>query len=222
MTKSEDKVRSKKALAVLLSSLKGFESPKVRVEQYTTDAEIAAEVLWYAGMKGDIGKVSVDLGCGPGILGFGLLALGAEKVYFVDSDQEVMDVARENMAKIESERKGPKRDENVVFLCKDIKHFNEQVDLVFMNPPFGTKVRHNDKIFLEKAFEISKVIYSFHKTETKKFVEVISKDKNFKITDVFDFRFPLNATMKFHSKKIKNINVSCFRMEKETDLSSRK
>jgi len=30
MTKSEDKVRSKKALAMLLSSLEGFERPKVR------------------------------------------------------------------------------------------------------------------------------------------------------------------------------------------------
>ena len=94
MTKSESSNRekmgigSKKAVTVVLSGLKGFESPKVRVEQYSTDAEIAAEVLWYAYMKGDIGKVSVDLGCGTGILGIGLLALGSEKVHFIDSDQK--------------------------------------------------------------------------------------------------------------------------------------
>ena len=66
-------IASKGALAVILSKLKVFTAPKVRVEQYPTDAEIAAEVLWQAHMKGDIGKVSADLGCGTGILGIGLL-----------------------------------------------------------------------------------------------------------------------------------------------------
>ena len=97
MAKSESSNRgnigSKKALAVLLSRLEGFIGPKVRVEQYATDPEIAAEVLWQAFMKGDIGKVSVDLGCGTGILGIGLLALGSKKVYFIDSDQKVIDIA---------------------------------------------------------------------------------------------------------------------------------
>tara|TARA_Y100000310_G_scaffold314748_1_gene364429 strand:+ start:1774 stop:2436 length:663 start_codon:yes stop_codon:yes gene_type:complete len=220
MTKSESsnrgKIGSKKALAVLLSSLEGFKGPKVRVEQYVTDPEIAAEVLWQAHMKGDIAKVSVDLGCGPGMLGIGLLVLGAQKVYFVDFDKKVMDIAKRNVAKIESECKGLKIAENVVFMCQDIKDFNEQVDLVFMNPPFGIKVRHMDKVFLEKAFSLGKVVYSFHKTESKNFLASFSKDNNFDITDVFDFEFPLKATMSFHSKKIKNIFVSCFRFEKKS------
>jgi|ETNmetMinimDraft_20_1059909.scaffolds.fasta_scaffold66851_1 putative methylase len=218
MAKSESSYRgnigpigSKKALAVLLSSLEGFRSPKVRVEQYATDAEIAAEVLWNGFMKGDIGKVSVDLGCGTGILGMGLLALGAEKVYFVDFDKKVMDIAKANMAKMESEGYTAGK---AVFMLQDVNGFNEQVDLVFMNPPFGVKVRHMDRIFLKKAFEIGKVVYSFHKSDTKKFVESFSKDNNFKITDVFDFNWPLKATMKHHTKKIKKIGVSCFRMER--------
>jgi len=210
MIKSEDKIRSKKALAMVLSGLEGFSTPKVRVEQYATDAEIAAEVLWQAYMKGDIAKVSVDLGCGTGILGIGLLALGSEKVYFIDSDQKVIDIAKKNLSKLESEYNLG----DAVFKCQDIDDFNDPVDLVVQNPPFGTKVRHIDRIFLKKAFEISKVVYSFHKSETKKFVESFSKDKNFKITDVFDFYFPLKATMKHHTKKIKRIEVSCFRIEK--------
>ena len=203
-------IGSKKALAMLLSGLKGFESPKVRVEQYSTDAEIAAEVLWYAYMKGDIGKVSVDLGCGTGILGIGLLALGSKKVYFIDSDQKVIDIAKENLSKLKSEYNLGFAD----FRCQNIEDFNENVDLVLQNPPFGTKVRHIDRIFLKKAFEISKVIYSFHKSETKKFVEALSKDNGFKITNIFDFKFALKATMKHHTRKIKHIDVSCFRIEK--------
>ncbi len=102
MAKSESsnrgRIGSKKALAVLLSGLEGFKGPKVRVEQYATDAEVAAEVLWQAYMKGDIGKVSIDLGCGPGILGIGMLALNAQKVYFVDFDSKVLEVAKKNLA----------------------------------------------------------------------------------------------------------------------------
>ena len=216
MAKSESsgrvRIGSKGALAVLLSRLEGFERPKVRVEQYVTDAEVAAEVLWNVFMKGDIGKVSVDIGCGPGMLGIGLLALGAQKVYFVDFDQKVLETAKRNLDKVESEY-------NImgeaVFRLQDVDGFNEKVDLVIMNPPFGVKVRHMDKVFLKKAFEISKVVYSFHKSESKKFLESFSKDNNFRITNVFDFEFPLKATMSFHSKRIKRILVSCFRFEKQ-------
>ena len=216
MAKSESSngayVGSKKALAVVLSGLEGFRSPEVRVEQYSTDSEIAAEVLWQAFMKGDIGKVSVDLGSGPGMLGIGLLALGAQKVYFVDFDQKVMEIAKDSMAKVKSEYNLTGK---AVFLWQNVYDFNEQVDLVVMNPPFGVKVRHADRKFLKKAFEVGKVVYSFHKTESKKFLERFAKDNNFKITDVFDFKFPLKATMPFHSKRIKRIPVSCFRFEKQ-------
>ncbi|MCH8003062.1 MAG: methyltransferase [Nanoarchaeota archaeon] len=215
MAKSESsykgKIGSQKALAVLLSGLEGFKGPKVRVEQYSTDPEIAAEVLWNVYMKGDMVKVSVDLGCGTGILGIGLLVLGADKVYFVDSDQKVIGIARENLAKLNSEYN---IDGEAVFICQDIGDFNEPVDLVVQNPPFGTKVRHIDKIFLKKAFEIGKIVYSFHKSGTKKFVESFSKDNGFEITDIFDFKWSLKATMKHHTRKIKRIDVSCFRMEK--------
>jgi len=216
MAKSEGSNRanlgSKKALAMVLSGLEGFIGPKVSVEQYSTDPEIAAEVLWQAYMKGDIAKVSVDLGSGPGMLGIGLLALGAEKVYFVDFDKKVMGIAKRNVAKIKSERNIAGE---ALFRVSEVDTFNDQVDLVVMNPPFGIKVRHMDKIFLKKAFEIGKVVYSFHKTESKKFLESFSRDNNFRITNVFDFEFPLKATMSFHSKRIKKILVSCFRFEKQ-------
>ena len=215
MAKSESlgrgRVGSKKELAVLLSRLRGFEGPKVMAEQYTTDAEVAAEVLWAAYMKGDIGKVSVDLGCGPGILGIGLLVLGAEKVYLVDFDKDALEIAKNNLEKAKSEYKilG-----EAIWLLDDVANFNKKVGLVVQNPPFGVKVRNADRLFLKKAFEVGDTIYSFHKSESKKFLQSFSKDNNFAITDVFDFSFPLKATMEFHSRKIKRILVSCFRFEK--------
>ena len=205
------RIGSKKALAVLLSGLEGFKGPKVRVEQYATDAEVAAEVLWNAFMKGDIGKVCVDLGCGPGILGLGMLALGVEKVYFVDFDRKVLDIAKKNLEKMKSESYVAGE---AMFICADINDFKEKVDLVVQNPPFGVKIMHMDRVFLNKAFEIGRVVYSFHKSESKKFVEAFARDNGFKITDVFDFNFPLKATMSYHTRKIKRIKVSCFRIAK--------
>lgn len=216
MSKSESsnmaKIGSKGALAVVLSSLKGFEEPKVRVEQYITDPEIAAEVLWNVKLKGDIGKVSVDLGCGTGILGIGLLLLGAQKVIFVDTDSNALSLAKDNLKKVKSECcvNG-----EAVFLCKDIKDFKERVDLVVQNPPFGVKVRHMDKMFLENAFRISNLVYSFHKTETKDFICKFSTENGFNVTDVLDFNFPLKATYSYHTRKIKRIKVSCFRINKK-------
>ncbi len=84
------------------------------------------------------------------------------------------------------------------------------------NPPFGTKEKHLDKKFLEKAFEIAPVIYSMHKWTTSSFVEAISKDYGFHITNVWRYEFPVKATFKFHEKPVKNIDVGLWRMEKTT------
>ena len=206
-------INSKGSLAVALSRLQSFTEPKVKAEQYSTDAEIAAEVLWQLMMKGDIAKVSVDLGCGAGILGIGLVLLGKVRVYMVDSDEEALEAAKKNMGKVQSEYKVPGE---AIFMCQDIRDFKEKAELVVENPPFGVKNRHADKEFLKKAFEIGKVVYSFHKTESKAFIGKFSAENGFKVTNVWDFDFPLKATMAFHSRRIKRIKVSCFRMEKKS------
>ena len=216
MSKSESSERvkagSKGALAIVLSRLEGFQEPKVMAEQYTTDSEIAAQVLWNAKLMGDIGKVSVDLGCGTGILGIGLALLGSEKIIFVDSDERVLKIAKKNIEKVKSE--GYAIGE-AVFRCEDITDFNERCDLVVQNPPFGTKVSHMDKVFLNKAFETSNIVYSFHKSESKNFVRKLSTENNFRVTHIWDFNFPLKATYHYHRRKIKRIRVSCFRIEKQ-------
>ena len=72
---------TKTQLAVELSRLKTFQKPKMYLEQYPTDSEIAADMLWSADMQGDIeGKVIADLGAGTGILGIGALILGAKGI----------------------------------------------------------------------------------------------------------------------------------------------
>ena len=206
------KISSKSSLAVVLSKLEGFKQPKVREEQYLMDSEIGATALWNAYLLGDVkGKVIADLGCGTSILGIGALLLGAKEALLVDSDKNALKVAKNNLLNVESEgyRLG-----KVEFLNSDISKLKIRADAVVENPPFGTKMRHNDIIFLEKALEIAPVVYSFHKSETKAFLERFSVKKNAKITHIWNFKFPLKATFEFHRRQIHRINVSCFRFQK--------
>ena len=197
---------SKSSLAIELSKLKVFDQANVSLEQYPTDSEIAATILWQAKMNNDIeDKIIADLGAGTGILGIGALLLGADYVYFVEKDEKAIEILKENLNNLNIE-------DNFKIINSEIQEFNKKVDLVIQNPPFGTKEKHADKLFLEKAFEITSKIYSFHKTSTKVFIEKISKDHNFKIKEQINFKFPLKATQKFHKKRIENIDVSCFKL----------
>lgn len=206
------KISSKSGLAIVLSGLKGFESPKVMQEQYTTDSEVAASVLWSAYLLGDIQcKDVADLGCGTGILGIGALLLGANKAVFIDSDKNALETAKNSISKLKSEgyRLG-----KAEFLNLDIKDLKIKSHVAIENPPFGTKIKHNDIFFLEKAMETAPIVYSFHKSESKGFLNMFSARKNVKITHIWSFKFPLKATFLFHRRQTHRINVSCFRFQK--------
>ena len=198
---------TKKQLAIQLSKLRVFDKPKLKLEQYSTDSEIAATVLWDALMKDDIGnKTIADLGAGTGILGIGALLLGAQHVYFVEKDLDAVKILNDNLRIF--------RNKNYTVLSMDVVDFNEKVDTVFQNPPFGTKQAHTDKSFLETAFRTGTVVYSFHKTATDAFVRAIAGDFLFDIVEVYYFGFPLRQTYVHHLKKRKLIEVTCYRMVK--------
>src|SRR3989344_2106994 len=97
-------IGSKAGLARILSGLRMFDEAKVRLEQYTTDGETAADILWNMYILGDIdGKVIVDLGTGTGVLGIGAGLLGAKRVILVDIDKTALNIAKENISKVKSE-----------------------------------------------------------------------------------------------------------------------
>ena len=202
---------TKSGLAVLLSRLEGFKEPKVREEQYLMDSEIAAFVLWNAYLLKDIeGKAIADFGCGTGMLGVGALLMGARQVWLVDSDEKALETAKNNLSKVKSEGYDFGKAE---FVCSDIGKLEIKADIVIQNPPFGTKIRHNDIVFLQKALQTANVVYSFHKSETLGFLKRFLAGKNAKITHVFDFKFPIKASLSFHRRQIHRINVSCLRIE---------
>src|SRR3989344_9706267 len=204
-------IRSKRDLEVILSKLKSFEKPSLTLEQYPTPSAIAAEWVWNMALKKEVaGKIIVDAGCGPGIIGLGLLLLGARKVIFIDSDQEVIQICRQNYGQIKEEYEIGSAE----LIAHDFSLFDGEADLVVQNPPFGTKQEHADKKFLEKAFAVAPLVYSMHKWSTQKFVEAVCKDFSFRITEVWRYEFPIKATFSFHEKPKQIIDVGLWRMEK--------
>ena len=150
----------------------------------------------------------LDAACGPGIIGLGLLLLGAKKVYFVDKDKGALQLCRENYRQIKEEYEVGE----AVWVLQDISLFETKVDAVVQNPPFGTKQQHADKKFLEQAFSLSSLVYSMHKWSTRKFVEAISGDLGFSISGVWKFDFPIPAAFTFHRKPRVKVEVGLWRM----------
>lgn len=207
-------IPSKKALEMMLSTLAGFEKPKAKLEQYVTPSDLAAELLWQAYSDGNVrDKVIVDLGCGTGILAIGAALLGAKKVFGFDIDEDAIKIANKNLELL----KGTKIPlGEVVFEAGDVTKVEQLCDVVMMNPPFGIQKgnKHADKKFLEKAFQISDIVYSFHKVERTNFPEKVAKANDFKAFFVKEVEFPIKATMEFHKKPRREIKVGIWKLWK--------
>lgn len=207
MVKVSERIVSKKSLAVYLSKLIVPQTYDPSLEQYVTDSEVAASLLWNAYLSGDVeGKVILDAGCGCGILGIGALLLGADHVTFVDVDEKMIKVCGENLIKLSDEFIGVK--DKYTLIENDIKFVEDNFDTIIMNPPFGVQKKYADRAFLEKGFQISSVIYSIHDASTIDFLTKFAEDnhKSFKELEVLNMH--LRKTMTFHKKEKHTVRVA--------------
>jgi putative methylase len=186
-------------------------TPKVDLEQYSTPAGIAADLLWNAFALGDIrGLKVVDLGTGTGIFAIGAALLGAVEVVGVDADPQAVELARAEASKIGLE-------ELTRFISVDLLDFHEKADTVIQNPPFGAQKAHRkeaDRVFMSKSLEIAPVVYSFHMLETEEFVKKFFQSKGGSITHSFYYNFPIPRIYDFHKKENINVDVVVLRVEK--------
>jgi len=188
-------------LEMLLEEIEGFSDPELELEQYQTPSLLAAEILHFAYMQGDLDDSVQDLGCGTGILAIGAKLLGARKVVGYDTDPKALEVARKNAEKLGVE---------VEFVCSDILEVSERVKTTIMNPPFGARVKGKDRPFLSSALRTSEVIYSIHNRGSLAFIQKFIKPAV--ITHSYVAKFPLKRTFDFHQKEREVIEVEIYRI----------
>jgi putative methylase len=204
------RITRKKHLEMLLQQIPPHKSPKVHLEQYSTPAGIAADILWNAYSLGDIkGKKVVDLGCGTGMFAIGAALLGAREVVGVDVDPDAVAIARTQASRMGLD--------SVKFTSGDVQSFSQSANTVIQNPPFGAQkagMKNADRIFMKKAMETAPVVYSFHIMETEEFVEQFFGSFNGRVTCKFHYSFPIPKIYDFHQKERVNVDVVVLRVEK--------
>ncbi len=199
-----------KQLAILLERLKNKENPKIILEQYSLPSDIAANMLNYAYYYKDIkNKIVADFGCGNGKLAIGAALLSAKKVYGIDIDEEMIEIAKENQEIVE---RFTNKKLNIEWICCDISKFAVNVDTVLQNPPYGTKIRHNDIYFLEQASKVSKITYSLHKSATRDFIFEFIEKLGGKASLLCQYDLRLPKIFEFHKKRFYVVKVDLFRI----------
>ena len=195
----------KKDLEIALQKVEPFLCPSPDLEQYSTPASIAADMLFTAYSQGDIeGLTVLDLGCGTGILAIGAALLGAAQVIGVDKDGKALEQAAANISRAEA----------IVQLVRaEVQGLELRADTVIMNPPFGAQRRHADRPFLEKAIQASDVVYSLHNANTQDFLLnlVFSRGAQGEIQKRYKFEIP--HTFAFHKKAKKDVEVVLLRIQ---------
>lgn len=207
-----------KKLEEYLQCLDDFEKPKVVLEQYPTPPHIASQILYsIQTVHDDIeNKVIADLGCGCGMLSIGSMLLGAANVVGFEIDPNALTVFQNNINEMEIP--------GIEFVNCDVTRdvtstkFGNYFDTVIMNPPFGTKNNEGiDMKFLEVAqFLSNNVVYSLHKTSTRKFIQKTAESSEWNVDAkvIAELKYDLPATFKFHKKSSVDINVDLWRCQK--------
>lgn len=196
----------KKELEIILQKVPKYERPNPYIEQYMTPANIAADIIYTACQYGDIqDKKVIDLGCGTGIFSFGAKIANAKEVIGIDIDEEAVKIAK-NYAE--------KNNKKIKFLTKDVKDLDIKCDTVIMNPPFGAQKsnRWADRQFIEKAFEISKVVYTLHLSKTIDFIEKMISSLNGEINYYKKYSYPIKHSFLFHNKKTQKVDITLLRI----------
>ncbi len=217
-------ILKKRELINILQHLKTFEHPKLRLEQYQTDAVAASDLLFYVAFEmQDIiveNTLMVDLGCGTGTFAVGAALLGA-RVVAVDVDEDALKLLEINVKTVGVGKR-------VQILKKDIKSLQKKhiIELAnkngwdyekivtITNPPFGVHNKGIDIVFLEKAMKIGEVVYSIHlyNENSISYIEDKIQKAGGSVAGKSILYLTLPHSYKFHKKKRKEVKTIVFRV----------
>lgn len=208
--KNQRKLVSAKKLEMLLQEIESFTEPKLELEQYPLTPRGATFLLsiinnTYNDIKD---KTIGDFGCGTGILAIGSAILGAKEVIGVEIDQKQLDIAIRNAEKLHVNDK-------IQWFQLEIQNFSMDLDVIIQNPPFGVQSRRGiDTVFLSKAIESAKVVYSLHKSgETNQnFLQSFIRNQDALVNAIIPIQILIPHLYKFHKKSNYPVQVDLYRI----------
>ena len=173
--------------------------PTIDLEQYSTPARTAAEVL--IGISDFIyDKVVIDLGCGCGVLSAGLGVLEASTIYCIDIDPKCLEITQQQLGfnSIDAE-----------FVNSDVELMpvKDWADVVVTNPPFGTRKQGIDWTFVQKGLGLAPEVFSFHKTSTRGFFQKNCEKSEISGEVIMTLPFRIPKMYKMHTKKSVDVQV---------------
>ncbi|MFT4891446.1 MAG: putative methylase [Halobacteriales archaeon] len=204
-------MESKRDLARKLGPVAEFEEPDPALEQYATPTAVAAHLVHFADLQGDVGgRTVVDLGTGTGTLALAAALRGASPIIGVDVDSAALTRARANERRIDPPN-------SVAWIRGDAIRAPLRVTdvTVVMNPPFGAQngQEHADRRFLETTAEIAAVSYSIHNAGSEAFVESFAADHGGTVTHAFEVSFDLPHRFAFHRDASRELAAEAYRIE---------
>jgi len=201
MVKHAAEFRSKKELEIFAESLPVFQKPKLKLEQYPTDASIVATAVWDAYMRGILDTV-LDLGCGTGRFALAAAAMGARRVLCVDLDPEALEIAKKA-----AETHGL---HSVDFLAADVPTLalGRRFAVAFQNPPFGIwSGRGADIAFLAAALRHAEAVYTIHKLSTLQYVKKAAERRGYRLEVLEAAVLNIKPMYRHHRKRIHKVEV---------------
>lgn len=211
---------NKNKLISIIQNTETFINPKIELEQYCIDATSAVDIIYFAGFEyNDVTKrFIIDLGSGTGRLSISSAFLKPKCVLSIDIDYDALFILKKNIniLKLENLVSPICADIGCLEFSRNLTDKDKKITTI-MNPPFGVKKRAADRIFLEKAFSFSNVVYSIHLAGEKvlHFIRKFCEKHDWYVDNFFPYKIILEKSFQFHTKKLHAIDVNVFRFLKK-------
>ncbi|NHJ02269.1 MAG: methyltransferase domain-containing protein [Candidatus Heimdallarchaeota archaeon] len=191
-----------------LKGIQSFLEPQIRLEQYSLPDDLIAFILTLVS-KDLSNKRIIDFGCGTGRFTLPIAKFFAQRVIGVDIDYESVKYInywkkRQNLS--------------VDLIITPIEFLEPEkwknlFDMTVMNPPFGTKRRRLDTVFLKKALSGSETVISIHKSNllTRKLLSSIG-DEYGKVNEILvTISFSIPPIFRSHRKKAHFVTIDLYK-----------
>ena len=196
-----------------VKDIKSFQKGILELEQYTLPAQLIAFILAYT--EKDLKNQNiVEFGSGTGRISLPLLKFFSPNVLCIDVDSEAM----LNLKRL---LKAQKLNAELLISAiefLDTSSWNNSYEVTIMNPPFGTKRKGIDIVFLKKALIFSKKVITIHKSnqESRRLINRTSSNYNKSCEILATLEFPIPPLFMFHKKKNHYVCVDVYKINEKS------